>query len=340
MSRKKNFAIRSRPPLGSYEYDFVRGMPLTRPPEFPRRPKRTDADRAYDSLGSVDIVSATDFEAASRWMSNFAEQVKYTPKVHKTALEPSDLDAWSSLWKRWLLLSARKERTSDEAKQAFSVLLNEAFGLYKSFRHKGMSQVAIPYMGDLVVMLRTLPPELTLAQMVTRLHEATKAGNRLLDENTAWWQWKLRSDTTGLRRAIAAARELADKFAVTAKLKGQGTPRERGSFAYDLFMRAVTRIPIEAAGLYGIEETLRAARAEARDVLESQGKKLTYNLATLGLLAGVGYLGFKWWTRPQVNLVVGSVKPGYYPEEDHDDDEETDEGDEDLDNREGILNHA
>jgi hypothetical protein len=322
---KKNFAIYGRPPLGSYEYDFVRGLPPTRPPEFPRR-KRTEAARAYDHLGSIENVSLNDFEAATRWMSNFAEQVKAVARTKKDALDSADLDAWSALWKRWLLFGSRKANILDaETKKAFDALLNEAFRLYKDFRRKGLGQVAIPYMSDLSVMLRTLPAELTLTQMVLRLREAAKAGDRLLDEDTAWWQWRMGTDTAGLRRAIAAARTLADKFEASAKLKGQGAPREKGSFAYDLFMQGVTRIPIEAAALYRIEETI--SFAGLRDE-ENLSKKTTYTLATLGLLAGVGYLGFKWWTKPQMNFVVGSLQPGYYSGVS-----------EDVEDDEGDLNH-
>jgi hypothetical protein len=314
---KHNFAIKEHPPIGSYEYDFIRGLPQTKAPEYPQPRKRTDAERAYDVLGSVDTVSNTDFDAAQRWMSNFAEQVNYTSKVHKNAFDQREIAAWVSLWKRWLLICAKvkQDGMSPNAKNEYEKLLNESLVLYKHFRRLGMSQVAIPYMGDLVVMLRTLPPELTLKQMAMRLREGIKAGERLLDENTAWWQWKLRTDTAGLLRAIDAARSLASKFESTSKDKKQQGPREKGSFAYDLFLQALTRIPIEAAGLYGIEETLRTAKAEFKDNLKDNAQKTSFDLITLGVVAGLGYIGYKWWTRPQTTIVVSSLKPGYYPKE-------------------------
>jgi hypothetical protein len=253
-------------------------------------------------------------------MSNFAEQVNYTSKVHKTAFDQREIAAWVSLWKRWLLICSKIKQEglsnmTDPTKAEYDKLLDESIVLYKHFRKLGMSQVAIPYMGDLVVMLRTLPPELTLKQMAQRLREGIRAGERLLDENTAWWQWKLRSDTSGLLRAIDAARNLASKFESTSKDKRQQGPREKGTFAYDLFLQALTRIPIEAAGLYGIEETLKTARAEAIDEGKRQKKFMEMDLVTLGVIAGLGYIGFKWWTRPQTTIVVNSLKPGYYPEE-------------------------
>jgi hypothetical protein len=345
---RKNFAIQGHPPLGSYEYDFIRGLPPTLPPGY--RPtvkskKKNDVAMAYDSLGSVENVSSTDFDAASRWMSNLAEQVAFTIKTNKDALNEQDQEAWAGLWKRWLLLGTKVKQDntieklkstpnavetmlpglfpsrklsrgvmSDETALEYQRLLHEAIVLYQAFRRKGLTQVAIPYMGDLVVMLRTLPPALTLTQMVTRLREAARGGDRLLDQNTAWWQWKRRSDTTGLRRAIDAARELADKFEKSSKIKGQGGSREKGSFAYDLFLQAVTKIPIEAAGLYGIEEGLTGARAEL-----SEGKQpapgMKGDLVTLAVAAVLGFIGYKWWTRPQTKIIVESFRPGYNPED-------------------------
>lgn len=335
----RNFRIEGTPPLNSYQYDFVRGLPDTTPPQFPRKRKTSDAQKVYDTLGSVDSVSATDFDAATRWMNNFAEQVAYTLKVHKDALDPHDLDVWTALWKRWLLLGARVKQDNElgappssvlpnllpsmrlsrgvmnpGTKLEYDKLLNESIDLYRDFRRKGLSQVAIPYMGDLVVMLRTLPSTLTLAQMVTRMREASRAGERLLDENTAWWQWRGRADAGGLRRAIAAARELASKFEQTSKLRGQKGPREKGSFAYDLFLRAVTRIPIEAAGLYGIEETLATVRAELKDGIEHRTRSIKADLVTATVIAVLGYMSYKWWTKPQAKLIVEPFKGDYHPE--------------------------
>jgi hypothetical protein len=335
---KKNFAIQGHPPLGSYEYDFIRGLPPTLPPKYKRRTRKSDAARIYDSLGSIENVSATDFDAASRWMNNLAEQVAYTTKTHKDALDEHDLATWSSLWKRWLLLSSRVKTDSEKAPSTFNLpalypsmrlsrgvmsdttkreydkLLSEAMGLYRAFRRKGLSQVAIPYMGDMVVMLRTLPSELTLTQMVTRMREAARGGDRLLDENTAWWQWRRRSDTSGLRRAISAALDLSDKFEKSSKLKGQGGPREKESFAYDLFLQAVTRIPIEAAQLYGIEEAPTGVEANTQGA-RPVAHNVKADLVTIAIAAVLGYIGYKWWTKPQMKIVVESFRPGYNPEE-------------------------
>jgi hypothetical protein len=341
---KKNFAIQGHPPAGSYEYDFIRGLPITRAPELPRRAKKSEAEAVYDSLGSVMSVSDNDFEAACRWMTNLAEQV--TAKSSKKFLDEQDLAAWSDFWKRWLLFGAKVKTDntpaslkppatnpmavsttlplsymarklssgmmSETTKEEYDRLMHEAFGLYRSFRVKGLVRVAIPYMGDIVVMLKTLPSALTLRQMVMRLREAAKAGDRLLDENTPWWLWKAAGTTGGLRRAISAALDLADKFENTAKLKGQRDPREKGSFAYDLFLQAIIKIPIEAAALYQVEETIKSIKDGPVVVGEKPTRNTKADLVTLGMFGVLGYFGWKWWTRPQTRMIVESFKPGYH----------------------------
>jgi hypothetical protein len=349
----KNFAIQGHPPAGSYQYDFIRGLPETRAPALPRKEpapplknKKSSAKAVYDSLGSVATVSDTDFDAACRWMTNLAEQV--TAKGNKKFLAGSDLDAWADLWKRWLLLGSKVKTDNtpatlkslpssplmisalpllymarklssgvmrEETKREYDDLLREAFGLYTSFRLKGLGQVAIPYMSDIVVMLKTLPGYLTLKEMVVRLREAARAADRLLDENTVWWQWKTRGDTGGLRRAIGAALDLADKFEKTSKIKGQEGGREKGSFAYDLFLAALTKMPIEAAALYQIEESIKAIQEKTTlPNGQEQPRNPKADLMTLGIFGVLGYISYKWWTKPQTKIIVESFKPGYYPD--------------------------
>ena len=119
-----------------------------------------------------------------------------------------------------------------------------------------MSQVAVPYMGDLVVLLRTLPAELTLPEMVARLRDAAQVGERLLDQNTAWWQWRKRDDTRGLRRAADDAAKLADdlespsrrptRAPAPATAAPRSTPRSSAPSP-----RSTSRLPAST----GVEET-------------------------------------------------------------------------------------
>ena len=209
---------------------------------------------------------------------------------------------------------------STENKRELDRLLHEAWGLYQEFRRLGMSQVAVPYMGDLVVLLRTLPAELTLPEMVARLRAAAQVGERLLDQNTAWWQWRKRDDTRGLRRAADDASKLADDLESVAKTHPGAGTRDRGAPIYAKVVRTVAKVYVEAAGLYGIEETARTARAEAWDDARRIPGKFASTTGWLLALAGVGYLGIRWLTKDKTVVVVESQKMGYHP--DYDDDDE------------------
>ena len=201
-------------------------------------------------------IGNSDWDAAVRWVNNLATNVDYTRKVHGEAvLSPAEVAKWTDFWRRWLLFGRKVETVktqmrdeglaakvlsvtspllwasrrlyataqgslalmSTENKRELDRLLHEAWGLYQEFRRLGMSQVAVPYMGDLVVLLRTLPAEVTLPEMVARLRAAAQVGARLLDQNTAWWQWRKRDDTRGLTRA--------DRRRVEARRRPRGPSR-------------------------------------------------------------------------------------------------------------------
>ena len=109
--------------------------------------------------------------------------------------------------------------------------------------------------------------------------------------------------------AISEARKAADIFAKSRKTSNAYQP---GSPAYDEFMRRLTKIWIEAAGLYGIVETKVTAAAEALDAARQAGDKTEKNLLWMLLLAGAGYLGLRWITRDKPTAVVVAV-PDAHP---------------------------
>jgi hypothetical protein len=296
-------------------------------------------------------ISHSDWNAATRWMANLAENVAYTRKVHgEKVLPSSEALRFNDLWRRWLLFGNKietvKRQLEDESlaskilsvtvpglwasrllyatakgslalmsadnKRELDRLLKEAWELYKRFRLMGLSQVAIPYMGDLIVILRTLPPEMTLSDMATRLRDGAKVGERLIDTNTAWWQWRKRDETKGVRRAIDDAKKLAGEIEIVARTPpGQGL-RDQDTPIYRQFLRTLAKIYIEAAGLYGVEETKRTAKAEFKDDVAKTPERFGYSI--LGLLAamGVGYVSLRWLTTPRNTFVVSSEEPGYH----------------------------
>jgi hypothetical protein len=365
----KNFAIQGHPPIHSFEYVMAGGgycKPAAAPP--PRRWKTERGARYAESGvgGPVDElrlprksgfyvyeISHSDWDAATRWMANLAENVAYTRKVHgERVLTATEALKFNDLWRRWLLFGNKietvKRQLEDESlaskvlsatipglwasrllyatakgslalmsadnKRELDKLLKEAWELYKRFRLMGLSQVAIPYMGDLVVILRTLPPEMTLSNMAARLRDGTMVGERLIDANTAWWQWRKRDETKGVRRAIDEAKKLASEIEDVAKTPpGQGL-RDQGTPIYVRFVRTLAKIYVEAAGLYGVEETKRTAAAEFKDDVADIPRNFSYSL--LGLLAavGVGYVSLRWLATPKNTFVVSSDETGYHPE--------------------------
>jgi len=332
----------------------------------------------FEILPPLTKISNSDWDAAKKWVANLAENVAYTRKVHgQKILNNEEMARWTSFWKKWLLFANKLDVVkktmqtddslalkllnitlpglyfsrllgstllgtmalmSEENKLELDKLLHEAWGLYSRFRLLGMSQVAVPYMGDLVVILRGLPKNPKLVDMAQSLQAAAKTGSRLIDENTAWWEWKVRPETKGLRVAIDEAKQLAaDILAITAStdpksgLPAMAEGRKTlvqllsknanvvlgmtpGQALKQLFSRAVSKIYIEAAGLYGIQETKATARAEFADEVRSMPGKAAMSLGWVLAAVGVGYLGVKFLTRDKTTIIVQDPNVAYHPE--------------------------
>jgi hypothetical protein len=354
---RANHAISGRPPINSYEWDFVRGVP--RNPQRPARPRSAASGMGakvsvWPPQFKLYEISPTDFDAAKKWMANIAENVKYHRKVHgDRILTAEDEELWGALWRKWLLFGNRITQLaadrglmdhiisntmpglrlsrlfavevlgigmmSEENKREFDAYLHQAKALEDRFHLLGMGQVPVPYMGELVVMIRQMPKEMTLSDMAARLRATAKVGNRLLDQNTAWWQWKRRTETAGLRRATADCELFAKELEKNAKLpEGQGT-RDRETPVWKKFMRTVSLVYIEAAGLYGIEETKSTARAQLHEDMQNMPKDAGKMALWILFVAGVGYLGIRWLTSTKVVVIekVASPNPvrppGYHP---------------------------
>lgn len=348
---RANHAISGHPPIDSYQWDFVRGIPKASKQKKPRRQSSSADMGAKASLWPPEIklyeISPTDFDAAKRWMANIAENVKYHRKVHgDKILTMEDEELWGALWRRWLLFGNKLKELaqnkslmnkiiantmpilhlsrlfavhaldigmmSEDNKREFDAILHTAQSLQKRFELLGMGQVPVPYMGELVMMIRQLPPQLTLQDMATRLRATAKVGSRLLDENTPWWQWKVRPESAGLRRATSAAEKLAEDLTSVSKLpEGQGL-RERDTPVYQRFLRTVSLVYIEAAGLYGIEETKATARAELHEAGLNAPRDATKMALWILFVAGVGYLGIRLLTRSKQIVIIEAP-----PREDH-----------------------
>jgi hypothetical protein len=298
---------------------------------------RESAPRIYD-------VSSSDWEAAQRWVANLSSNIKFASAARgDKALPSNEVSRWDACWKKWLLFSSKmataQKSLKDEAvaakilastnpadwpsralhktaqgslalmtteqKREFDALVNEAKGLYDRFRLLGLGHVAMPYAGELAALLRSLPGELSLVAMAKLLHDAERAGLRLLDTRTVWWQWRTAADAQSLRGTIADAKALATKIEEVSKTpSGQGM-RDAGTPVYQYFVRSIAKIYVAASDLYGVAEPKGASEAP-----RPEGAVLS--VAWLAAAAGAGYFGWKWLldkTKPTEDSVLGYHPP-------------------------------
>ena len=300
----------SPPPRGSIEWVGVGDMWEPEPPPHMRPPSPSNSGYQIFEIGF------TELDAADRWMKRLEENIRYARQVQgDKVLSAADVVEWDALMERWVPF--RHQHLKDHAerlmlkenKAQLDSLLHESKKLHDRFTAKGMAMVPVPYMGELILLLRGMPKKLTAAEMRSKLEAGIACGEHMLDQNTAWWQWRKRNDTRTMVAAISEARKAADIFAKSRKTSNAYQP---GSPAYDEFMRRLTKIWIEAAGLYGIVETKVTAAAEALDAARQAGDKTEKNLLWMLLLAGAGYLGLRWITRDKPTTVVVAV-PDAHP---------------------------
>lgn len=302
----RDWARGEPPPRGSVEWAGV--------PDMFEPTSSTNGFQVFE-------IGFTELDAADRWIARLGENVYYTRKIHgDKILGAADAAKWDAFASRWapfrqklqhpLKSPAYVQMMLKENKSQFNILLHESRKLHDEFVAKGMPMVPVPYMGELVLLLRTLPKAMRAFEMRAKLEAGARCGDKLLDANTTWWQWRKRDDSRGLARAIEDARAAAEVFA-RAKSATSWSP---GSFPHDEFLRRLTKIYIEAAGLYGVAETKKTATAEAIDEARKTGKEGTDWLTRLLIALGLGYLGLRWITRAKPPEIVVKV-PDAIPKE-------------------------
>ena len=287
----------SSPPRGSIEWIAVGDM--------------WQAEPLSQSGFDVYKIGFTELDAAERWIASIDRSVNYARKIHSNKiLSDADGAAWTAFMTKWLpfkgdmQLPGHFNAMLSSNKQQFDSLLNESKKLHDQFVAKGMAVVPVPYMGELVELLRSMPKSLTAGQMISKLAAGIKCGEKMLDENTPWYGWMLSRDSKALRTAIKDAQTQSDAYFPSRNSSATYAP---GDPAYDEFLRRLTRIWIEAAGLYGMSETRKTALAETVDDARDKLNKMPGNLLWLLAMAGVGYLGISWIVgrRPQkITLAV------------------------------------
>lgn len=298
----RSFSRGDPPPRGSVEWAGVPDM------FYP-----ADDGSGFD----VYEISFTELDAADRWVKALDRGVVAARRSRGDAvLTAADAHDWESFLARWrpfygdMTLPGHFNAMLKSNKKQFDDLLEESHRLGDRFAKKGMSAVPVPYMGELLQLLRQVPKKLTAAEMRAKLEAGARCGEKMLDENFSWVRWAVTRDYAGLKTAVRDARAAAATY---ARSRASAATYSPGDPAYDEFLRRLTKIWVEAAGLYGVTETRGSAASEAADEGAKGGKWATSSILWLLGLAGVSYLGYRWVSsRPrEVRLAV----PDAYQEE-------------------------
>jgi len=314
----RNFGRGKPPPKGSIEYIAVGSMWTAEPPPKP-------GQAGASSSGEEKAVSFTEIDASDRWLSTLHRSLEYAQKVHgDKVITKSDIAAWDEFISRWNPYRARMSTLgvlfmSDADKKLFRSLMAEAHKLYNGYTAKGMATIPVPYAAELVTLLRTMPKQITPAQMYAKLIAGIQCGDKLLDDKTPWYAWKKSGDTKPLAVAVDSAKAMG---AILTRSKSAKPTYGPDDPVYDEFLRRLTKIWIEAAGLYGIEETKRSAAAEASDVAKNKvnkGKQSITDIVWLLAAAGVSYLGLKWVMNHESKPYSSVAVPDAYRQDPSDD---------------------
>ena len=326
----RNWARGAPPPRGSIEYVGVGDM-------FEPEPSKTASGKIWE-------ISSTELEAANRWNETLARSVLYARRVHgNSILSAADTRDFAAYYKRWKAFSGKVtawslyDRALEENKRTFEDLLIESKRLHDRFAKKGMAVIPVPHMAELTMLLRTMPKRMSPPEMIAKLRLGITWAKAMISDSITTGEWVQKSgytvaavsllgpaglliayllptswtrDRKGLEAAIAGAEKAIPILAGADATK----PFAAGEPVYDEFLRRLAKIYIEAAGLYGVMETRRAAAAEAIDRGTGGAEKAPSNLLWMLIIAGVSYLGIKWVYGPREQKIVLAVPDAVRPE--------------------------
>jgi hypothetical protein len=310
------------PPRGSVEYC---GVPEVFQPAPQISPEVSGG--GWSPLNPLDasvwVVSATELDAAKRWVEAIARSVDYHRRVHgDKVLSAEDSRHFTDFYKRWSKFASRVgtwsliERAKESNKAIFEALLSESGRLHSRFSQKDMATIPVPHVTDLVLLLRGLPKNLSVGEMSSKLGKVADWGQAILDSTRTTGEWVQKvglfaasaalmgpagvlfvkrfplvwsRDHRGLEKAVEDARHVARYLGEKAAPEVYG----RGEPVYDEFAQKASRVYVEAAGLAGVKETKVSAVAEAVD---EGAKVVDRGNSVLWLLgaAGAAYLGSRW----------------------------------------------
>ncbi len=296
----RNFARGAPPPPGSIEYVAVGDM--WDPQIAARKAQKIRGATGAEAQGTA----FTDLDASARYVDSIDRAVKQSRRTHGDGiLSRDDERAWDDLYTRWRNLET-DARGKPTTKKAWEKLVDEIHGMSTRFTAKGMETVPVPYAGELMLLLRQVPSQLTVADMRQKLLAGAKCGDRLLADDTPWKSWRKSTDLSPLKQSMDDAKSAADIY---GRSRDQRKRYGTRSPVHEDFLRRLTCIWIAAARLYGLGNPPTSSSDSSGDLPGTR----TYLLGLLAL-AGVGYLGAGWLMKSRRTPVVGV--PDAYPEED------------------------
>ena len=327
----RNWARGAPPPRGSIEYVGVGDM-------FEPEPSRTASGKIWE-------ISATELEAANRWNETLARSVLYARQVHgNSILSSTDAKDFTSYYKKWKTFSNKVtawslyDRALEANKRFFEDLLIDSKRLHDRFTKKGMSIIPVPYMTELTLLLRTMPKRMAPQEMIGKLRLGITWAKKMIFASITTGEWVQKSGntaaaisllgpaglliayhlptswTTDRKELETAITNAENALPILARANTKKT-YAAGEPVYDEFLRRLAKIYIEAAGLYGVMETRKAAVAEAFDKGTDAIEKPISNLLWMLIIAGISYLGLRWWVYgPKEQKIVLAVPDAVSPE--------------------------
>jgi len=236
---------------------------------------------------SIDPIKLTELDIVNflQWYEGFADSARYTRKIHgDSMLDGNDIEKLDNLTARltkfidslkvennkflgvtWGTLAFLK-RCSAETRKQFDDLKKEAEDLHLKFSKQGMPNVVTPFHYEIVRTIRSVPSNgLLRSEMSIFLRQAADIGVKFLDKSTPWYGWRKNNDTKGLVNAIDNARAVALAF----DRVGDSAFVGKNTQTFKNFLALMSRVYIEASGLYGVQQVQEQAAAELHDKINN-----------------------------------------------------------------------
>ena len=264
-------------------------------------------------------VAFTDLDAADRWLAEIHQALVQSRLTHGDKIvSKADVASWDTFIVRWNkfrndMTTAKIAFMSNADKSQFKDLMDEAHKLDLGLTAKGLIAPKVPYATELRSLIGAIPSRVTSTEMFAKLAAVIRCGDKLLDERSPWFAWKVSNDTKSLSNAVDAAKRMAE---ILTRAQKTQDAYGSGDSIYTEFLRRVSRVWTEAASLYGMPSTLPhrpiTTSGNPLDLFANPLEVISMRKLVGALVfMGVGYLGLRWLAKPATLPKV--AVPDAYP---------------------------